>query len=73
MTISDFQSNVLCFPIFESFNNRIDVLLYNLDHIFIRKNEEIIALQPVIQRTLNSLIEASGNNITHYYFHKNYK
>ncbi|CAH1731848.1 unnamed protein product [Aphis gossypii] len=54
LSINDFESDILCIPIFQSYINCVDKLLFNLDHLFIRKGREMISLQPKI---INSLKE----------------
>uniref|UniRef100_A0A2H8TL94 Tudor domain-containing protein 5 n=1 Tax=Melanaphis sacchari TaxID=742174 RepID=A0A2H8TL94_9HEMI len=52
LSISDFESDVLCIPIFQSYTSCVNKLLYNLDHIFLKKEREMISLHPKI---INSL------------------
>ncbi|XP_026817471.1 uncharacterized protein LOC113556613 isoform X2 [Rhopalosiphum maidis] len=59
LSISDFESDILCIPIFQSYIKCVDKLLSNLDHIFLRKGSEIISLQPNIINSLKE-IETKG-------------
>lgn len=61
LSISDFESNILCIPIFQSYINCVDKLLFNLDHLFIREGIEMIILQPKIINSLKE-VEIEGNN-----------
>lgn len=57
LSISDFESDVLCIPIFQSYIDCVDILLFNLDHLFIRKGQEMVCLQPKLVNKLNEIIE----------------
>jgi len=61
LSISDFESDILCIPIFQSYINCVDKLLFNLDHIFMRRGREMISLQPKIINSLKE-VEIEGNN-----------
>ncbi|XP_022182347.1 uncharacterized protein LOC111042113 [Myzus persicae] len=57
LSISVFESDVLCIPIFQSYINCVDILLFNLEHIFLRRGEEMISLQPKLVNRLKEVIE----------------
>lgn len=55
LSISDFVSDILCIPIFQSYTDCVDVLLFNLDHVFIRRGTEMISLQPKLVESLKEV------------------
>lgn len=54
------MNDVLCIPIFKSFIDCVDILLFNLDHIFKKSGLEVIDLQPAIVNSLKE-IKDEGN------------
>lgn len=58
LTIDDFESDVLCAPIFKSFADSVDQVLYILNHIFIRVGSDIITLQTSIVDGVKHLEES---------------
>lgn len=56
MSINDFISNILCVPIFKIYANSVDVLLFNLSHIF-KKDGLEMSLQPTLVNSVNEIIE----------------
>jgi len=63
LSISSFKSDVLCMPIFQSYIDRVDTLLSNLDHVFIRRGMEMISLHPKLVYRLKEIIE-TGDKYT---------
>lgn len=57
LSISTFNSNVLCIPIFQSYIDCVDILLSKLDHVFIRRGIEMINLHPELVKRLKEIIE----------------
>lgn len=57
LSINTFKSDVLCIPIFQSYIDCVDILLLNLDHVFIRRGAEMISLHPKLVNRLKELIE----------------
>lgn len=60
LSIDDFVSEVLYFPIFKPYIDCAEVILSNLDHIFKRSESDMISLQ---QKVLNNLkeVKEKGN------------
>lgn len=59
LSISNFLSDVMCYPIFKSFIDNYELLLYNLAHIFKRYGQELLCLQPRIVNKVQCLKEKS--------------
>jgi len=60
LSISTFNSDVLCIPIFQSYIDCVDILLSNLDHVFIRRGMNMICLHPKLVNRLKEIIETDG-------------
>jgi len=62
LSICDFESTVLSFPIFNSFIDNVEILIWNLDHIFSNKGSEKIILRSIIVESVKKIKE-EGNSI----------
>lgn len=57
LTIDDFISKVLFAPIFKSFSDSVEQLLFNLSHIFKKVGKDLITLQPNIVHCVKNIKE----------------
>jgi len=60
LPFDDFVSDVLCIPIFNSLIANVEVLVYNLKHIFIIRKKYNICLQQTLMNNLKELKEESN-------------
>lgn len=59
VSISTFESDVLCIPIFQAYIDCVDILLSNLDHIFMKRGAVMICLHPELVYRLKKIIETN--------------
>lgn len=73
MSIEDFESNVLCIPLFRSFIIHTEALISNLDHIFRRNGLDMICLQQSLVKSLKEIKEEGKVKLYSLFIHNYFK